>query len=83
MRKVTAREANQRFAAILTAVERGENVLITKRGEPVAVMLRYHPTALTSERRALIDRAIAVMDEPVEITGEFRAFTRDEMHPPE
>ena len=32
MRRVTAREANQRFSEVLSAVETGEQVVITKRG---------------------------------------------------
>ena len=38
MRHVTAREANQRFARLLSSVEGGEQVVITKRGRPVAVV---------------------------------------------
>jgi antitoxin (DNA-binding transcriptional repressor) of toxin-antitoxin stability system len=38
MRRVTAREANQRFSEVLSAVETGEQVVITKRGRPVALM---------------------------------------------
>ena len=34
MRRVTAREANQRFSEVLSAVETGEQVVITKRGRP-------------------------------------------------
>lgn len=36
MRTVTAREANQSFSKLLWCVERGETVLITKHGKPVA-----------------------------------------------
>ncbi len=80
MRQVTARDANQRFSEILSAVETGEEVTITKRGRPVAVMSPYRAPALTPERQAAIERAIAIMDEPVALKGEFRGFSRDEMH---
>jgi prevent-host-death family protein len=43
MKQVTAREANQHFARILSAVEAGEQVVISKRGKPVAVMSPYKP----------------------------------------
>jgi prevent-host-death family protein len=79
MRHVTAREANQHFAKVLSAVERGEQVVISKRGKPVAVISPYE-TALTAERQAAIDHLKAVMDEPVELGAPFRTFTRDEMH---
>ena len=80
MMQITAREANQRFSQILALVEAGEQVVVTKHGRAVMVMTPYRPPALTKERQAAIDHAIAVMDEPVEIEGEFRTFTREEMH---
>src|SRR6266446_1084516 len=80
MRRVTAREANQRFSEVLSAVETGEQVVITKRGRPVALMSPYPAEALAAERQAAIDRMIASMNEPVILRGGFRTFTRDEMH---
>jgi prevent-host-death family protein len=80
MKQITAREANQRFSEILSAVETGDEIIVTKHGRPVAVISPYRPTLLTPERRAAIDHAIAVMDEPVVIDAGFRAFTREEMH---
>ena len=79
MRQVSAREANQQFASLLSSVERGERVVITKRGRPVAVVSPYHGEA-DAEHEAAIARMIATMDEPVESQGDFRAFSRDEMH---
>jgi len=76
---MTAREANQRFARLLSSVEDGEQVVITKRGRPVAVVSPYRPD-LSEERKAAIERMIASMDEPVELGAPFRTFTRDEMH---
>ena len=75
MRRVTAREANQRFSEVLSALETGEQVVITKRGRPVALMSPY-----PAERQAAIDRMVASMNEPVTLHGGFRTFTRDEMH---
>ena len=80
MRRVTAREANQRFSEVLSAVETGEQVVITKRGKPVALMSPYPAEALAAERQAAIDRMIASMNEPVTLRDGFRTFTRDEMH---
>jgi prevent-host-death family protein len=80
VRRVTAREANQRFSEVLSAVETGEQVVITKRGRPVALMSPYPAEALAAERQAAIDRMIASMNEPVTLRGGFRTFTRDEMH---
>jgi prevent-host-death family protein len=79
MRHVTAREANQHFAKVLSAVEGGEEVVISKRGKPVAVMSPYKP-ALNAEHQAAVEHLKSVMDEPVELGAPFRTFTRDEMH---
>ena len=80
MKRVTAREANQRFSEVLSAVETGEQVVITKRGRPVALMSPYPAEALAAERQAATDRMIASMNEPVTLHGGFRTFTRYEMH---
>ncbi len=79
MRQVTAREANQHFAKVLSAVEGGEQVVISKRGKLVAVMSPYKP-ALNAEHQAAVEHLKAVMNEPVELGAPFRTFTRDEMH---
>jgi prevent-host-death family protein len=79
MRQVTAREANQHFAKVLSAVEGGEQVVISKRGKPVAVMSPYKP-ALDAEHQAAVEHLKAVMAEPVKLGAPFRTFTRDEMH---
>jgi prevent-host-death family protein len=79
MKHVTAREANQHFAKVLSAVEAGEQVVISKRGKPVAVMSPYKP-ALDAEHQAAVEHLKAVLNEPVELGAPFRTFTRDEMH---
>lgn len=80
MKQITASEANLRFSEILSAVEIGEEIIVTKHGRPVAVISPYRPALLSPERLAAIDRAIAVMDEPLNVDDKFRAFSRDEMH---
>jgi prevent-host-death family protein len=86
MRRLTAREANQRFSEVLSAVETGEQVVITKRGKPVALMSPYPADALAAERRAAIDRMIAAMNEPVTCAAAFerspatKCTSADELH---
>ena len=41
MRSVSAREANQQFARILGEAASGEEIVITRRGKPVAVLAPY------------------------------------------
>jgi prevent-host-death family protein len=36
MREMTVREANQNFSQVIAAAERGETIIITKNGRPVA-----------------------------------------------
>jgi prevent-host-death family protein len=79
MKTVSARDANHGFSELLSAVERGEELLITKRGRPVAVLSPYRPPLMTAERQAAIDHAIKVMKKGLP-WGKSRRFTRDEMH---
>jgi len=41
MKKVSARQANHDFSKLLSWVERGEEILITKRSKPVAQGLSW------------------------------------------
>lgn len=80
MRSVSAREANQQFSRILAEAEGGEEVVITRRGEPVVVMSRYRRPEMTPEKRAAVERAIAMMENAPDLGGGGRRFTRDEMN---
>jgi prevent-host-death family protein len=77
MRSVTAREANQAFSRILKEAEGGEPVVITRRGQPVAIIAPYRPADAPQRERA-IDHIVALMRRGLPIGG--RRFTRDEMH---
>jgi prevent-host-death family protein len=79
MKTVSARQANHEFSELLSRVERGEEILITRRSRPVALLSPYRPPRLASERQAAIDRAIEVM-QGLPWGAAVRAFTRDEMH---
>jgi prevent-host-death family protein len=80
MKTVSAREANHDFSELLSRVERAEQILITKRNKPVALLSPYHPPRLTPERQAAIELAINVMAQGLPWGAAVRAFTRDEMH---
>jgi prevent-host-death family protein len=79
MKQMTARGARQRFGDLLSAVQAGNQVVITKRGRPLALVSPYN-AELTLDRRTAVERLKATMDEPVELGAPFRTFTRDEMH---
>lgn len=80
MPTVTAREANQQFSELLAKVEAGEEFIVTKHGKPVAMIRPYEVAAMTPERRAAIQRAIAMMEEGLPWGEDAGPFTRDEMH---
>jgi antitoxin (DNA-binding transcriptional repressor) of toxin-antitoxin stability system len=61
-------------------VERGEEILITKRSKPVVLSCPYQPPRLTPQRQAAIEHAIEVMAQGLPWGAAVPAFTRDEMH---
>ena len=77
MRSITAREANQSFSRVLRDAEKGDSIVITRRGRPVAVLAPYRHVHGSGRERA-IERIVALMREGLPLGG--RRFTRDEMH---
>jgi prevent-host-death family protein len=63
MRTVSAREANQAFSKLLQAVVVGEEVVMTRRGKPVARLTPIESIARDVDREAEIDRIIAYFRE--------------------
>jgi prevent-host-death family protein len=80
MKSVTARQANHEFSELLSRVEQGEEILITKRSKPVAVLRPYSPPLMTPEREKAIQHAIDVMAKGLPWGTTLRRFTRAEMH---
>jgi prevent-host-death family protein len=77
MRSVSAREANQQFARILGEAANGEEIVITRRGKPVAVLAPYRQAPLTPEQEAAIEELVEMMKRGL-VRGAKR-FARDEM----
>ena len=84
MKIVSARQANHAFSELLARVERGEEILITKRSKPVAVLRPYRPPLMTPERQKAIAHAVDVMAKGLPWIlprgGALRKFEREEMH---
>ena len=78
MKSVSAREANQHFSRLLGEVAAGEEVVITRRGRPVATLSRYRGRPSTPEREAAIERMVEMMRKGFRLGG--LKVTRDEMH---
>jgi prevent-host-death family protein len=49
MKTVSARQANHAFSSLLSRVEHGEEIFITKRNKPVAVLSPYPPPLIAKE----------------------------------
>ncbi len=80
MKTVGARQANHEFSNLLSRAERGEQILITKRSKPVAVLSPYRPPLMTAQRKKAVQHAIDVMEKGLSWAGTLRSFKRDEMH---
>jgi prevent-host-death family protein len=78
MRNVSAREANQGFSKLLARVAKGEEVVITRHGKPVARLVPVQDAAAAKRREAAIKRMIKMMERGFPLGG--RRFTHDEMH---
>jgi prevent-host-death family protein len=59
MKTVSAR--HHEFSDLLSRVEHGEEILITKRSKPVAILRPYRLPLMTAERKNAIQHAIDVM----------------------
>ncbi len=80
MRKqITLREANQHLSRYIKAVESGGEVLITRRGVPVARLVPVaREKSLSVEQRLARERARARMAEGFSLGGD--VFDRDAAH---
>lgn len=79
MAAVTAREANQQFSKLLQRAEAGEEVLITKRGRPVARLVPVCDGRAEVEREREIAAFIAHLRDGVP-GGTVAGWTRDELY---
>jgi prevent-host-death family protein len=80
MRSITALEAHQTFLRLLSAVEGGEEFVITKHGRPVAIILPCIAPLNSPEREAAIKAAVEMMERGVDLGPDFRMPTREAMH---
>ncbi|HET6220750.1 MAG TPA: type II toxin-antitoxin system prevent-host-death family antitoxin [Dongiaceae bacterium] len=75
---MSAREANQHFSKLLAEVTDGQEVVITRRGKPVARLSPVNTAKDDKRREAAIRRMVKLMERGIDLGG--RRFTRDEMH---
>ena len=80
MKAVSARYAKHHFSELLAQVQSSEEIVIIKRGHPVALLRPYRAPAMIRDRRAAIKRAVEVMAKGLPWSRALRTYRRDEMH---
>lgn len=76
--EVSVFDARNRFSELIEAAERGEEVIVTKRGRPVVRLTPVNETELrTSQTLAALARADRIADAVEESMG--RPFSHDEL----
>ena len=77
--QISLREANQHLSRHIKAVERGEELVITRRGKPVARLVPVTAERqLSSEQIAALERTRQRMNGSYDLGG--RMPSRDELH---
>lgn len=81
-KEVALRDANQRFAQYVRAVEAGESFVITRRGKAVARLVPIEPgrRALTPEQQAARARALERMRRGIDLGEAREPFDRDSLY---
>lgn len=79
-KEVTIRGANQGFAKLIREVEAGQEVVITRRGRPVARIrpIRGGRRVLTPEQEAALDEAERILDQGWDLDA--GPLDRSELH---
>lgn len=74
--QIAAHEAKARLSELLDRVERGEEIIITRRGKPVARISPAGPGHDIAAARAAAADLLAIRDQ---IAAETRPFSREEL----
>ena len=78
MKTVTAAEANRNFSALLKDVARGEQVVVTSRGKPVATIAPVQAVSDPARERAKLALLARLASQPP--SGVAIDWTRDELY---
>ncbi len=76
--RVSARDANQRFSEILGRAAEGESIVITRRGQPVAQLVKYGVGPELEGSAAAWDRLTSILEMGLNLGGE--AFDRNALY---
>ena len=75
---VTANQADEQFPDLLGKAEKGETVVITRDGRPVAQLVPCSPAFSEEERQRAWDRLLEMMREGLHLGGE--KFDRESLY---
>ena len=78
MKTVPAREANQAFSRLLREAAAGEEIVITRWGEPVAKLVAVNSDILDKRRKRAAERLIRRLKKGVNLGG--LRVSRDELY---
>ncbi|MBF0155256.1 MAG: type II toxin-antitoxin system prevent-host-death family antitoxin [Magnetococcales bacterium] len=77
--RISLREANQHFSRYIKAVEAGEEIIITRRGAPIARLMPLPGERVLSEEQQLArERTRVRMQQGYALGG--KPVSRDELH---
>ena len=77
-RFVSAADANRQFSEILGEAARGETVIITRRGDPVAQLGPFGRPAVEDARNLAWSRLLSTLEEGLPLGG--ARFDRDSLY---
>jgi len=69
MKTVSSREANQHFSRLLKVAAEGEDVIITRRGKPVAKLMSVGGPKIDAKRRAAHKRLMKLLRKGYNLGG--------------
>jgi len=69
MKRVSLREANQRFSSCIAEVESGESLILVRRGKPVARIVPYDREPRDLKHEAAVKRLKAFLDKGIDLGG--------------
>ena len=76
---VSLREVNHHLAQYIHSVEKGNEIVITRRGKPIAMMIPLKKvTQLTREQKKSRKNLFSIMEKGLSLRGE--TFSRDSLH---
>ncbi len=76
--RVSARDANQRFSEFLGRAAEGESIVITRRGQPVAQLVKYSAGMELDGGTAAWDRLTSILETGLSLGGD--SFHRDALY---